>query len=80
MAARAKNRNVKVGVLFADQSQRPDFLLEVLGFEPPRDRFLASEQKRRDGEIMLVKLWRLQRQGLTKQQAADQISDPCGCR
>ena len=63
---------------FADQSRRPDFVLEVLGFKTTKGQnLLASEQKRRDSEIMRVKHGRLQRQGLTKQQAADQINDPC---
>ena len=74
-----KNRNDKVGdAYFADQSRRLDFVLEVLGFKTTKGQnLLASEQKRRESEIMLAKLGRLQRQGLTKQQAADQISDPC---
>ena len=72
------NRDDKVGdAYFTDQSRRPDFVLEVLGFKTTKGQnLLASEQKRRDSEIMRAKHGRLQRQGLTKQQAADQINDP----
>ena len=49
----------------------------MLGFKTTKGQnLLASEQKRRDSEIMRAKHGRLQRQGLTKQQAADQINDP----
>jgi len=73
-----KNRDDKVGdAYFADQSRRLDFVLEALGFKTTKGQnLLASEQKRRNGEIMLAQRGRLQRQGLTKQQAADQINDP----